>query len=70
MMGQIAKRRLADDRRVLDNVKLVCSFIDPQRAKTAFFEGEKVESEGFLDDMKAMDPNFDPKEYEEILENM
>jgi hypothetical protein len=68
--GQISKRKQADEDRLFDKVKLLCSFIDPKRAQHAFFDGEKIESEGFMDDMKAMDPNFDPKEYEEILESI
>ena len=51
-----------------NNVKLICSFIDPTRAKSLFTEGEKSENAGFMADLARLNPNFDPKEYADILE--
>ena len=50
-------------------LKILCSFINPEAAKEVFGgDKEKVESENFFDDMKAMDPNFDESQYREILD--
>lgn len=72
LMAQIQKRRQSEEARMFDNIKLVCSFIDPDRAKKVFTEGDRVEvsDDDFFAEMKAMDQNFDSAEYKEILVNM
>jgi len=49
-------------------VKLVCSFINPTAAKKVFTEPDVSVSTGFFDDMRAIDPNFDPSNYEADLQ--
>ena len=50
-----------------DLVKLMCSFINYAMAKEMFTEPEHTENVGFLDDLKKLDPNFNPAKYEDIL---
>lgn len=66
--GHIMKRKREDYELELEHVKLLCSFIDPVRAKRAFTEGEKSENAGFLADLARLDPNFDPKQYADVLD--
>ena len=61
-----SKRREQD----MDLVKLLCSFIDPKRAKDMFSQAEVSESEGFMDDIKKMDPNFVEEDYEAVLKDL
>jgi len=51
-----------------DIVKLICTFINYQMAKEYFTPPETVENEGFMDDIKNIDPNFDEEKYKEYLE--
>ena len=51
-------------------VKIICSFIDPEKAKNMFTEGERVESEGFDEDIRNIDPNIDMTEYQEVMDSM
>lgn len=72
ILSQARKRKNSEDERTYDLVKLICSFIDADRAKKLFTEGERVEVDDsdFLAQMKEIDPNFDTKEYVEILKDM
>lgn len=49
-------------------MKLLCTFINPKAAKAVFTEGEKSESEGFFDDLKSLNPNFNPDDYKKDFE--
>ena len=49
-------------------VKLVCSFINPERAQRMFTEGEHINNEGFAEDLKSFDPNFKEDTYSDVLE--
>lgn len=51
-------------------VQLLCTFINPEAAKKVFGEREISESEGFYDDLKAMDPNIDLDQWKEVVENV
>lgn len=66
--GHIMKKKKEDYELALGNVKLICSFIDPARAKQVFTEGERSESTGFLADLAKLDPNFKAEDYADVLE--
>lgn len=54
---------------MFDMVKMLCSFINPHAAEVYFSPKiEVVENTGFYDDLKAIDPKFNRKEYEDIVE--
>jgi hypothetical protein len=49
---------------------MLCTFINPKMAQDVFKEREQSISDGFLDDLKKLDPNFDPSKYDDVLEAM
>lgn len=67
--GHIMKSKKADFDLGFDNVKLICSFIDPKRAKDMFTEAERSDNSGFMADLAKLDPNFNPEEYADVLDD-
>lgn len=49
-----------------NNTRLLCSFINPEAAKRVFTEGEVSDSEGFLEDLKKLDPKINLEDNEEL----
>jgi hypothetical protein len=49
---------------------MICTFINPKMASDVFKEREVSDNDGFMDDLKKLDPNFDSSQYEDVLEAM
>jgi hypothetical protein len=68
--SHIKRLRKVEAEERMSALRLICTFINPKAAKEVFGEREIVESSGFFEDLKSMDPNFNPDEYDEILRDM
>lgn len=51
-----------------DLAQLLCAFISPKSAQNLFTKPESTENTGFIDDLKKLDPNFDPKVYSDFID--
>lgn len=67
MYKHIKESERRGDEKLLEAVKLICSYIDPKRAYEQFGTKEVTDNVGFFDDLKALDPNFDPKNFDDVL---
>jgi hypothetical protein len=66
----VKRRELLDRDSLEQSVRLLCTFVNPQMSREVFEPKEAVDNDGFMDDMKAIDPNFKSSEYEDVLESM
>lgn len=66
--AHIQRGKQIQNKEIFDYVKLVCTFINPTAAAKVFTEGEKSESDGFFDDLKALNPKFNPDDYKKDFE--
>ena len=72
MYTHIKRREKIERNRIENVVKTVCSFINPAAAKTVFdkSKAETSVNTGFLEDLKKLNPGFDPSKYEDVLTMM
>lgn len=63
----VKRRELLDKDSLEQAIRLLCTFVNPQMAKEVYEPKEALESDGFLDDLKKIDPNFKSEEYEDML---
>jgi hypothetical protein len=69
MYARLRKKEREQYNQMYDLAKLICSFVNPEAAKTYFStKPETIENAGFYDDLKKLDPNFDASKYTEMLE--
>ena len=69
MYAHLKKKERKVKEEQFDLFKLLCMFVNYPMAKEYFTEPESTTNVGFLDDLKAIDPNFDASKYEEYLED-
>jgi hypothetical protein len=70
LYAHIQRNDVRDQNRKFERMKVLCSFIDPERARKVFQDSEHIESEGFDADILSIDPNINLDEYNEIMESM
>ena len=67
--AHIKRGQVAETKKMYDLAKLICSFINPEAAKSLFQTPvDTVENVGFLDDIRKIDPNFDESKYSEMMD--
>ena len=63
----VKRAQLMREKEMEEYLMVICSYIDPRRAKRQWADTETSVSAGFLDDLRKLDPKFDSSKYSDFL---